>query len=88
MKNKLKNLRIRVNSPEESKLLQEYLFSVGFFWRFNDREIQAVHSKFISTTNDFRLLHGNNTDKDSFPGYTHIHAKDILRINWKEEVEK
>ena len=58
----MKAFKIRVQSPEHSKKIQEHLFSLGYGWRMNPRIriIRFTDAAFILAFEDKQLYRSNN----------------------------
>ena len=57
--------KIRINGPEQSKIIQEILFDLGWDWTSRDRRVKYTDEPFIFI-NSHRKKLGYTTDKKYF----------------------
>lgn len=61
MNQSINNVKIRVNNPDHSKAIQEWLFERGCEWRVQDTIVKLTDSPFLyvgSSGEDYEITHG------------------------------
>lgn len=76
-KDNFDNCKIKINSPEESKLVQEKLFQLGYKWYSEDKEVQHIYKKYLYTDLDKRITHNNDDNYFKNDSRKEINIEDL-----------
>lgn len=79
-----KETKIRINSPVESRLVQEKLFSLNICWGGTTYEVKNLNSKYLFISGLGRLTHlSGDEQKNDFKNhhFKEIFISDILGKN-------
>ena len=75
--------KVRVNNPTESRLVQEKLFSLGYKWLCNEKEVVHTEAKYLFIGNDGYLTYDYSNDCFIKEENKEVTVQEILR--YKEE---
>lgn len=66
----LENLYFKVSSPEESSMIQEWLFSHGYKWSIDGQNLKYLDKPTLVTWDDGFICYSTDDDFSGFERYT------------------
>jgi hypothetical protein len=81
---KYSNTKFKVNSSEESTLVQNALFAEGYKWASGSKKPMYLNSKYLFIDNNGRILHsGGDDDYFNKDGSKEISVNNILNLDYE-----